>query len=439
MIKTSERLKQGSALYYQQFIANVDDSKRNWPKVNYPSKADKFYFQRVSEISSSKVEVVFLQRTYYKKVEGYRQVNYQKYRILSNTLCKDKYVTKKLDLTPAYMNNLKYHLDSDIAKNALGIISGISRCDCYPSWAQSEFLDLIHKETIRMINNEAKTKRSNSDSDLIKEENRKKAKKSSIEILIKKEKKLKKNIIRTIKKALDAGLAEHKVLKAILTLGFNNLYRKYKHLKMKAEKLQIKLDSTISNKNSLITESQKIEDQLVVLKNARAELDAEIDYQIKVEEQQFAMDKSNISQPFFESFIDTIIEKDLPNKIESIYEYNIEEFHADLDNLKEFVTLENENIIKLKGLNVNGVYAIRNNETETIYIGASLDVEKSISEMFANFVPTHPLMLKEYKNSKLEDKNNLFEVRVKMANSKEQLFNDYIAFDKIYNGKFIHY
>ncbi len=439
MIRTSERLKEGASLYYQQFITKVEESKRTCPYVNYPNKVERLYFQRVSEISSSKVEVVFLQRTYYKKVEGYRQVNYYKYKILSKTLYKEKYVSKKLDLTPASLNNLKNHSDSDIARNALGIISGIQQVDCYPSWAQSEFLDLIHKITIARIDDEATSKRNISDTNIKNEEIRKKANKKLIEAVLKSEKTIKEDIIKTIRKALRAGFAEHKVLKAILTLGICNLYRKHKRLKIKAEKLQRKLDNTISRKHSLITTSHEIEDQLVSLKNSRAELEADIAYQIKVEEHQYALDNSNISQPFFESFIDTKVKKDSPQKIEPTYEYNIEEFHINQEDLMGFVSLANENIVKLKGLDIIGVYAVRNNEIGSTYIGLSLDVEKSVSEMFVNFVPSHPLMLKEYKESKLEDKTNLFVIKIKMVNTKDQLINEYIEFDKAFNGKYVHY
>ena len=185
MIRTSERLKQGASLYYQQFIAKVSDEKRNYPTVNYPNKVDKCYFQRINQLTGSKIEVIFLQRTYYKKVEGYRQVNYQKYRILSGTLYKEKYVSIKLDLTPTSLNNLRYHADSDISRNALGIISAINQVDCYPSWAQTEFLNLIHKKTVEKINNDAKTKRTNSDTSIKNEEARKKANKNAIETAIK--------------------------------------------------------------------------------------------------------------------------------------------------------------------------------------------------------------------------------------------------------------
>ena len=439
MIRTSERLKQGARIYYQQFIGKVAESKHSYPSVDYPNKVDRFYFQRVSEISDSKVEIVFLQRTFYKKVEGYRQVNYQKYRILSNTLYKEKNVSIKIDLTPTSLNNLKHHINKDVEKNALGIISAISRVDCYPSWAQSEFLDLIHKATEEKINNEAKLKRSYSDSDIKNEEKRKNANKKSIELSLKSEEKTKEDIIKTIKKVAAIGFGEHKVLKTIFTLGINNPYWKYRHLKRKAEKLQSKLDTIIINKNSLIIESHNIEDQLVKLKNARTELEADIAYQIKIEKLQHALDNSNISQPFYESFVNTRIEKDHIQKVDPTYEFNVEEFRVESVNLEGFVDIDNKNIATLKGLNIIGVYAVRNVETSSIYIGLSFDVEKSISGMFNNYVPIHPLMLKEYQESKLEDKTKLFETKIKMVSSKEELTKEFARFDEMFNGKYVHF
>ena len=439
MIKTSERLKQGARLYYQQFTSKIDELKRNYPTVNYPNKVDRFYFHRISEITNLYVVVIFLQRTYYKKVEGYRQVNYQKYRILSGTLYKDKIISIKLDLTPTSLNNLKYYSDSEIGKNAIGIISAINRVDCYPSWAQSEFLDLIHKKTVERIIDSANSKRSSIDLNIKNEEKRKKANKYFVEEILKTEKTTKDNILKILKKAVDAGFADHKVLKSVLTLGVYNLDKKYNHLKMKAEKLQAKLDFIISKRNSLIAESHEIEDQLVNLKNSRAELEADVEHQLKTEEQQHAMDNSNISQPFCESFIDTKVERVPPQTIKSNFEYITEEFHVNQEDLTDFVSLADKNIAKLKGLDVIGAYAIRNTETGSFYIGLSLDVEKSISEMFVNFVPTHSLMLKEYTESKLKNKTNLFKIKIKMVSSKEQLVKKYIEFEKAFNGKYVHY
>ena len=45
------------------------------------------------------------------------------------------------------------------SRNALGIISAINQVDCYPSWAQTEFLNLVHKKSVEKINNDAKAKR----------------------------------------------------------------------------------------------------------------------------------------------------------------------------------------------------------------------------------------------------------------------------------------
>ena len=439
MIRTSERLRQGASLYYQQFTAKVSDEKRNYPTVNYPNKVERCYFQRINQLSGSKIEVIFLQRTYYKKVEGYRQVNYQKYRILSGTLYKEKYVSIKLDLTPTSLNNLRYHGDSDISRNALGIISAINQVDCYPSWAQTEFLNLVHKKSVEKINNDAKAKRTSSDSSIKNEEARKKANKSSIEAAIKNEKSLKENLLKVIAKSIDAGFAEHKIIKAILTLGIYNLYRIHKHSKVKAEKIQTKLDNAIKRKESLINESHKIEDQLVSLKNARAELEAEIAYLLKIEEQQHALDNSNISQPFSESFINNPISKDPVQLIKSNYEYNVEKFEVEKENLNGFVDLKNENIKKLEGLDVIGVFAIRNTESGSLYIGFSLDVEKSINEMFSNYIPTNALMLKEYKESKVEDKTLLFEIKIRMVKTKEELLKEYKMFDKVFNGRYVRY
>jgi hypothetical protein len=48
-------------------------------------------------------------------------------------------------------------------------------------------------------------------------------------------------------------------------------------------------------------------------------------------------------------------------------------------------------------------------------------------------------MLKEYKESKKEDKSTLFEIKVRMAKTKEELLNQYKMFDKNFNGRYVRY
>ena len=180
-------------------------------------------------------------------------------------------------------------------------------------------------------------------------------------------------------------------------------------------------------------------DQLVELKNSRAELEANIAYLIKLEEQQYDFDNSEPIPPFAEPVTSNIVIKDSVTLIKPEYEYNIETFEVDSESLKGFVSIKNENIEKLKGLDIIGVYTVKNNETNSFYIGFTLDVEKSVREMFNNCVPTHPMMMKEYKESKIEDKSLLFEIKIKMVKTMSELLDAYLLFDKSFNGKFVHY
>lgn len=439
MIRTSERLKQGADLYFQRFLISVADEKRSFPTVSYPDKIDRFYFYRIDVLSSSEVEVILLQRSFYKKVEGYRQVNYQKYRILSSTLYKDKYVSIKLDVNTTSLNNLKYHSDRYISRNALGIISAIKNVTCYPTWAQSELLDLVHKNAVEKIDNGAKAKRSASDISIKNEESRKKLNICSIKHECKTQEKLKGMILKNISKSISSGFANHKLAKAIFTLGFYDLKRICKQSKAKAEKFQNRLDNSISRKETLMKESREIEDCLANLKHERAELEVEIKNSYIAEEQQQALDISNISQPFSEFFTEHKINKPASQLIKPNYEFSPDAFEVKKENLEGFVNLNDERISRLKGLDVIGVFAIRNSETGSFFTGISFDLWKSVSIMFVNFVPIDQNMLKEYKVSKAEDKSSIFTINIKIVKTENELFNDYIKFDEMFHGKFIHY
>lgn len=438
MIKTSERLKKGADLYYQRFFANINEEKRQFPTINYPDKVDKYYFNRLDSLGGTKIEVVFLQRTFYKKVEGYRQVNYQKHRILSNTMYKDKFVSIKFDVTPTALNNLRHHTENYVSKNALGIISATKNVTWYPAWAQTEFLDLVHKKTLETINNDAKTKRNMSDSAIKKQESLKCDKFSTIANVIKLEKALKAKISKTIIKSIEAGFAKHKVFKTIFTLGIYDLNRIHKHAKMKAEKLQVRLDHSIVRKESLIKESHEIEDGLVILKNLRSELEADIEQLLKIEDQQYALDKSNISQAFSEVLDENVISRIVAQQSQPNYTYHNEVFNIKSENLQGFVNVKDEKIDKLKGLDVIGAYAIRNIETGTIYMGISFDVEKSMATLFSNDAPLNPIMRKEYQRSNRENKTSLFEVKVAIAKTKSELLEQYTKLEQAYCGKFVH-
>ena len=438
MIRTSERLKQGARLYYEQFMNKTSKEIHKYPEVNYPEKVEKVFFQRINKVTETKIEIVFYQRTYYKKVEGYRQINYQKHRILSETLFKEKNFSVKLDVTPLSLANLKIHQNINVSNNALGIISCIDEVECYPTWAQIKFLDLIHTNVVGQIKTEAKVKMANSDNAIDNKEKEKKANSKLIETETYNENHIKRRMISLIKKSINAGFVKYKVLKTILSLGIYNPYWTYKSSKIKAARLQIELDESKKNKERLIHQSHEIEDSLIDLKNKRVLLEANINKLLDEEEHQYSLDKDNIAQPFLDNWSNYRPDKKPLIKHEVNYEYNIIPFKIDEKNYTNFVNPDNENIYELYGLGIIGVIIIRNIETSSIYIGYSMDIGRSFNKLFKNFIPTNKLMLTEYRNSKIEDKTKLFEVKIKMVKDNQELLDTYFLFDNLFNGKYIY-
>ena len=138
-------------------------------------------------------------------------------------------------------------------------------------------------------------------------------------------------------------------------------------------------------------------------------------------------------------FDDEEIPFEKPKALKAKYEYNMETFRANPKNLDGFINVYDESIKKMKGLDIIAVYVIRNIETNSFYLGLSLDMEKSISKAFSYSLPKNLAMLKEYKNSKLENKSSLFEIKMKIATSKDELLKGYRTFNREFRGKFIRY
>ena len=439
MLKTSERLQQGAKLYYQQFMSKVAVDMNNKPNVDYPNKIERYYFKEVIYLTNEKAEIVLSFRTYYKKVEGYRQYNYHKYRVLSNTLYKEKFVSIKVDLNPIALNNLKNNSITYVSMNATGIISAIRPVECYPTWAQKVFLDAIHKSESERLNKIFQERMSSIASKIKKAENIKSENLKLIENELENQRLLEQKQIRIICKSIKLGFKTHKFLRLILSLGLNNLYFRYRHLKLKAEKLQFIISDSIAKKESLIIESHKIENQLTDLKNEKLVAEANGKFILMAEDEQYVFDSKNIFQPFKDSFAEINIQEGKPLILKPVYKYFIEHHNVEKEELDEFVDLDESKIESFKGLSVIGLFIIRNVETESLYLGYSFDIEKSVKSIFKKNKPKNRFMLKEYNESNNEDKKELFKIKVYLTKNEQDLFEKYKLLNCKYDTIFIRF
>lgn len=93
-------------------------------------------------------------------------------------------------------------------------------------------------------------------------------------------------------------------------------------------------------------------------------------------------------------------------------------------------------------LHFKGCYVIRNTENNKIYVGQSKDIANRISQHFdINCKPLNHIFFEDYYNSKLKNKEYLFEVRFEACATKDELdskekelIERYNSFNYEYNG-----
>jgi len=105
---------------------------------------------------------------------------------------------------------------------------------------------------------------------------------------------------------------------------------------------------------------------------------------------------------------------------------------ADFTPLKNLAGIDYEKI--------KGVYIIRNRELDKAYVGQSKDVLKRIKDHFTGTEPKNIIFAEDYYRSKFENKEDLFEFKIEILETKDeldrremQLITEYDAFNSGYN------
>ena len=104
----------------------------------------------------------------------------------------------------------------------------------------------------------------------------------------------------------------------------------------------------------------------------------------------------------------------------------------------DFILLKN-----LSGLDyekIIGVYVIRNRELDKFYVGQSKDVMKRLRDHFTGTEPKNIIFAEDYYQSKFDNKNELFEFRIEVLETKNELdrremelIAEYDSFNNGYN------
>ena len=361
---------------------------------NEKERPPKFSLIKVDFNSTSRVtRLEILQTQEYRTIKKYVTQNYVKYPIYSDWKVKEKTIKKTLKLTNLELELLNVNTDDLIKLFSEEIIIKLNDEDLFPSWFIKRYLkkeldldlqimkknkeSFIHNQNNKIISQQTNIDNYNHEitqctKALIKQQN----KKNKIEIKLVKLLKAKKNIV-----------------KAVITLGiYNYLISCKRRSKIELKLLQTKevimqLNESISNINNKIELCEKN------ISNYRKIIsDKEEEYNNK--------QKTRISD---------YNKKLLEVKPLSSMLFQDESFTM----LKFFGGLEYKKII--------GVYVIHNKEKDKYYVGQSKDVMKRIKQHFNGTIPKNSIFAEDYYTSKIENRDNIFELKIIECKTKDEL------------------
>ncbi len=381
----SRRLIGGMRLYAGKAREEIAKKSNQTPKVTYPDKVVKRYFNGVRQLGHNRGEVLFLERTYYRKVAGYEQVNYVRHRIYSEVLSKDKPVSVKIDTSMRGLSILINSGDVSLRENALLIVATLGEPALCPRWAQEVFFNLIHEETERKIKEE------HGQTDFLIEsaiETHKKQEKKladGIEKTLRIEKKANQTLISLVSKAARVGYANHPVVASVLTLGLGRPLSKSMRLKKKAARQQTKLDKIYVVKCNAIKELREIEVERAKKEAQLARSKTDGDFAAIVERAQHEFDLTCISDSFYDPGAPKGPEREDFSDAEPNYRYEMPKRLVAKQSGDGFEPMSLNLLSKYTGLYICAIYLIHEKESGRYVIGVSFDMGESLKKIYRRY------------------------------------------------------
>lgn len=360
--------------------------------------------------------ISFLETTYYRKIVRYVTQNYTRYPIYGDWISKSKTIKKTIKLNNENLENLKYNTDFLFAQFSYEIVSKLNNPDLFPSWFVIE--TLYREERIEIKNIKEKYNYLNQQEELSIDELNEKIIKQNSELnkQYKEVAILEENLNKKNKSITKAKSRSHYWLFTIITFGLYALKHSRKRVcKLECEKKEI--IELISDKNSLI--------KSITLRMKH--------FNEKIDECKKKICTNNTEEK---------------NKIDQIIaNYNeklstVEPLPVSLNDCStnDFIPLK-----KLSGMQyekIIGCYVIHNCENNKYYVGQSKDVMKRICKQhFDGTNIKNIIFAEDFYNSKLNNKDDLFEVKIIRLNTKDELdemerdlIEEYDSFKNGYNG-----
>ena len=363
----------------------------------------KFRFQNLEFFEHTRVaRINFIKIRTYRTVERYIQRNHQKFKIYSDWKEKEiKMPIVTLKLTNSTLENLcntDYLIENAIVKKKefadlisensfdiiLKLLSDYEADYLTPSWMRKILLEKEMDQNINILQSEIMSyeiviKSANTEIHKLKQDNTK------LSDSVQKLSTARKNKFRF-------------VLLSILSLG----YYTFINSKTKLEKLISQFDESEQNTPLKIDSlNQEIEHNNDQLKRSNNDIE-------------------NIKIEYCEKI----------NQVKTLNDY--------VANNTDFVLLK-----RLSGFDyekINGVYVIRNRELDKFYVGQSKDILKRLKSHFMGTEPKNIIFAKDYFQSKFDNKDELFDVKIERLETKDELdkremelIAEYDAFNNGYN------
>ena len=381
---------------------------------NIKERPPKYNLTKVDfNITSRIARIEILQSQQYRTIQKYITQNYERYPIYSEWKIKEKTIKKTLKLTNSELEVLNSHDDDLIKMFAEEIIISLDNEELFPSW----FIKIFLK---RELDADLQTLKEELDSYVVNQNNKITTQQSHIENynneifatnkILQKKKKKKARIESILTKISNA---KHNMLKSIMTLGIYN----YLICNKRKSKMELKLsvcDKHITELNKNITEN---ENKITKCNKSINEY------------------KTNISKK----------ESEYKNKKET----RLNEYNTKVSEVKPLsnIVAQDESFTMLKlfsGLEyekIIGVYVIHNKEKDKYYVGQSKDVMKRIKQHFNGTVPKNTIFAEDYYTSQMENRDNIFEIKIIRCTTKDELDSlekkliyEYDSWNNGYNG-----
>lgn len=363
-------------------------------------------------ITSRIARIEILQSQEYRTIQKYITKNYEKYPVYSEWKIKEKVLKKTLKLTNLELESLNINEDNLIKMFAEEIVVGLKNEELIPSWFKKMYLKRELDSNLQNIKNELKSFIDEEKNKIITHQtniNNYKNENIQYNKTLEKQEKRKNKLELKLTRLCNA---KPSIVKSLISLGIFN----YLISKKRKNKLELKLSTC----NNLISELNKnISNNINRIKKSNKNIN-KYKLNIREKEKELKNKKGSILSDYNKKLLEV---KPLSNSVSHDESFIM---------LKFFSGLEYEKII--------GVYVIHNKEKDKYYVGQSKDVMKRIKQHFNGTTPQNPIFAEDYYTSQIENRDNIFEVKVIRCETKDELDSlekkliyDYDSFNNGYN------